>query len=152
MVEYSTDGSRFTDVARVNSRGNSLYRQLYAYSHLLPAATGMAFYRIRAVDKNGSISYSNTVQLKPGKGNAENLLVVPNITSGNATVSISSNHVMATKLQLLDAQGRVVLNRPLNLAKGLNTLPLDVTKLSSGIYYVSVVAGDGVLTGAVVRR
>lgn len=152
MVEYSTDGTRFTDVARVNSRGNSLYRQQYAYSHLLPTATGMVFYRIRAVDKNGSISYSNTVQLKPGKGNAESLLVVPNITAGQATVSIYSNHVTATMLRLLDAQGRTVMSRPLTLAKGLNTLSLDLAPLGSGIYYVSVVAGDGVLTGAVVRR
>lgn len=152
MVEYSTDGSRFTDVARVNSRGNSLYRQQYAYSHLLPTATGIVFYRIRAVDKNGSISYSNTVQLKPGKGNTESLLVVPNITAGNATVSINSNHVRATTLRLLDAQGRVVMNRPVTLTKGMNTLSLDLAPLGSGIYYVSVVAGDGVLTGAVVRR
>lgn len=150
-IELSTDGVRFADVGRVDSRGNSTIRQYYQFSHLLPVTSGTMFYRIRAVDKNGSVSYSNIAQLQLAKAYVESMVVVPNIITGNATVTINSNGAVTTALRVLDAQGKLVMNNAIRLAKGINTIPLDLGKLSSGLYYVQVVAADGVLVTSVVK-
>jgi PKD repeat protein len=151
VVEYSTDGTRFADLGRVNSRGNSLIRQYYAYNHSLAGIAGVVYYRIRAVDKNGSVSYSNTVQLRPDGRDAERITVVPNATTGGATVAVYSQKAVNTVLRVLDAQGRAVVNRPVVLAKGLNMLPLDMGGLAKGLYHVVVTAGEGLLKAPVVK-
>jgi PKD repeat protein len=151
MVELSTDGTRFTDVGRVASRGNSTVQQYYQYSHSLAGINGTVFYRIRAVDRNGSVSYSNTVQLKPEGKDVERLVIVPNVTTGIAMANMYSLSAGTTQVRITDAQGRVLELRCVRLVKGLNRLPLDLVRYTAGVYRVSVATDAGVMVATVVK-
>jgi hypothetical protein len=52
------------------------------------------------------------------------------------TLVIGSEQAIKTTAYVVDNNGRVVMNVPLNLSKGINHLPLDVSHLAQGQYFI----------------
>ncbi len=130
-VEKGADGKEFKEIATINATG----RQRYSYADK-DLANGTSYYRIKAVDRDGSFKYSTIKSIfHDGNDNlaysiypnpASNELVIKNLT-GNNTISI------------VDASGRVVMTRK-DVSIGLATI--NISTLKSGFY--SVIINNGV--------
>lgn len=60
--EHSMSGNYFLPLARMHGAGTSNQIHNYAFKHFKPAS-GLNMYRIKQVDYNGMVSYSNTVSI-----------------------------------------------------------------------------------------
>lgn len=116
--------------------------------------TGMAI-KVKADNACGSSSlrtssgYSTSFAVCPPRlANAEKngISVFPNPASGTAFVNIESVGEAKVNMQLFDVTGRQVLNQFFELSNGVNTLPLNIEGIASGLYKLSVMTGTNVTT------
>jgi hypothetical protein len=68
MVEKSTDGKNFKEAALVFTYGNSTSKSDYAFAdHISSVHSGTVYYRLRTVETNGAIQYSETRMVEISK-------------------------------------------------------------------------------------
>ncbi len=120
---FATIGS----IASNNTAGTNNY----IFTDIAPAS-GVNYYRIKQIDKDGKSSDSKVVQVE-NKGSLI-LSVYPNPTS---QTSVSVNHNIGgdnATLKVLSLQGLVAVTQL--VAKGSNKTVLDISSLASGYYAV----------------
>lgn len=122
-VERSTDGREFIRLGQVKAMGTSLETHNYNLIDKNPA-TGMNYYRLKQVDKDGQFTYSKIISV----GYDHNTLsFYPN----PAKKSISFNKAVES-VTIHGMQGKEVLNL-INV-----TSSIDISTLQPGIYVVDV--------------
>jgi hypothetical protein len=137
-VQHSRTGGSWLNIGRVDAAGQSSNRLNYQYTHANPA-TGINYYRLQLVDKDGRFEYSS-VRSVDFKASGD-MLLVPNPTG-----SSTGNHVKVLlpaslgstgRIQVYNSAGQLILSRA---AGGLQVVELDVALLAQGMY--QVVASD----------
>ncbi|MFD1873664.1 hypothetical protein [Hymenobacter bucti] len=140
-VERSFDGTSFTAIAKVAGHGTTAAASTYTLTDagVAAKATGLVYYRLRQVDRDGTSSYSPQRTLSFPKVAAVSLGLYPNPVATTTSLDLSQLPAARTyQVLLLDATGRQV--RTWTLAGG-RPQPLELTGLASGSY-VLVVAGQ----------
>lgn len=75
-------------------------------------------------------------------GNVTNFTIVPNPARDNVHVVLDAKDGATARITVMDMTGRVLLNSPAQLNKGLNALGVDVSAYPAGTYIINV-AGEG---------
>lgn len=131
-VERSADGEDFHDIGLVQGAGTTQVMQHYALLDEAPSP-GLAYYRLRQTDFDGSETWSRIVAvLMPIGEEASPLVLWPN----PATDALSIAGLLPDEhLVILDAAGRVVLDAGVaNDARAT----IDLSALSEGAYFLRV--------------
>ncbi len=103
-------------------------------------------YRLRMVDVDGSSEVSNTIAVMfTGDGNR--MLVYPNPVHDRMNLSMDIIGETEVTLHVLDALGRLVLERRIAVETGRNDLAVDTGILRAGAYFVRVLDGSGIELG-----
>jgi hypothetical protein len=134
-VEYSVNSSNFSDVGVVAVSRGAGVGQVYSFKHTA-SANSTAYYRLRMIDTDGRFSYSATVRLEGEKGS---LSIFPTIVR-NRKIYVRSDEPLQ-KIQLLNSNGSVVLEKTLSAVPGQITVVLP--QLSPGVYLVRVLLAHG---------
>ncbi|MFY7965066.1 MAG: T9SS type A sorting domain-containing protein [Chitinophagaceae bacterium] len=137
IIERSANGDNFTQVGNLNATKASVYNWVDNSPN-----TGLNYYRIKAIDKNGKQQYSNVVRINIGKTRG-GLSIYPNPVKGS-TANIELNGVSAGdyKVNIFNMSGALVHTAILtsggtNVAKAI-VLPANV---NSGNYTLEVSNG-----------
>lgn len=131
-VEHSSNNRDFTAIATVAAKGNG-NNLAYAYTHDHPAATN--WYRIKAVDLQGAVAYSNTVQVHFSSKPA--LSVYPNpVQSGLLQFTTAGLTAGTYELVLYNQAGQLVYSTRLPLVSGSNSISLP--PMAAGSYRLLV--------------
>ncbi len=127
-IEKSTDGINFTQIATVAAT-NSVTINYYQYTDksLLAATT---YYRLKMVDNNGTVNYSNVVTVSQNLAVA--LKIYPNPV-GN-TVTISHQSVVNGTIEIVTADGRKLLTT--KVVANTTQTNIDVSRLNAGTYWL----------------
>jgi len=131
IVEYSTNGTTFTELGTVYAVGNSDNINSYSFTHNNPQ-TGNNYYKLKMVDKDGKFTYSKIINVVFGNQQLA-LKVYPN----PATTYVVVEHPVSAKpaeLKLLDATGRIVKNK--TVSEGAMQTSVNVKNLAPGVYTV----------------
>lgn len=143
-IEYSPDGSRFTTVGQVTSRGNNTAINNYQYADQVNTTAANRYYRLKVVSLNGDHTYSPIVKLS-----AKNLQVTrihPSPFDKVIAVQLSLKKAEQVQIRLIDMYGRVVYKVAEPLSRGIHSLSLQVPAgLPAGTYVMEVMAGAGEL-------
>jgi hypothetical protein len=119
-------------------------------------------YYIRVYGFNGAFSatvcYTLRVQLGTASKEADvipfassgKLAVFPNPVVETANLSFKAAVTGKATLTVIDQTGAAVLSQSINVVTGNNIKQLDVSKLSSGIYFVKIQTGDKVEVARIV--
>ncbi len=136
-VQYSTDGTSFTTIGKLNAGNQIAASNSYAFIHSAPVI-GKGFYRLKIIDLQGKYEYSNKIILNINcTGNA--VLIYPNPVKDYINISIlNPNSTFSTNADLYNTNGQVLLSQIIK--NGSNQM--DVKKLSTGIYYL-VITDEG---------
>jgi hypothetical protein len=148
IVERSTDGETFTEITRLNGHGTtSQYNDYVTYDYA--PQEGVNYYRLKQVDYNGSVNYSNIVpvvfrlnpiDLEAFVFNSDQLQVnASGLADGNALVEIT------------DLYGKVVLQQQVTVSEGRLMKQLSLDGLNTAVYFVRVSDGRQVYVGKFVR-
>lgn len=142
-VERSFDGERFEQIAFVEGQGDRTSAQNYVFKDADLIRSGNYYYRLKQIDFNGAIQYSNIVNLRVG--NSENRFeVYPNPVFDKFTLSTEFAANELVDLVLLDKAGRrvAILTQGAALA---TQQEFDLAKLglSAGVYVLQGIAETG---------
>jgi hypothetical protein len=133
IVERSSDALHFIPIDRISAAGTSL--QLLSYELLdHQAPQGLSYYRLRMVDRDGSMEYSHIVTAWRSGGR---LLVYPD----PAQDILRWQGPTAARIEVLDALGQVVISTTTNGEE------LSVIGLDAGTYTLRFWSGDGTMIG-----
>ena len=135
---YSRNGINFSRLAEISPKGNN---SEYSYVNDL-TSLGNNYYQLKMIDLDGRVNYSSVINVKcetpSGKTN-----VWPNPFTQTINVFTESAGKRPATIALNDAQGRLVLQREIQLTAGNNLVRCDgLEGLPAGVYYLRIVRQD----------
>ena len=138
IVEKSFDGERFNVLGTVEAQsGNGLKR----YKFEDPAVRGTYFYRLKMIDFDGSVNYSEIISVDTAcDTEIGDILIYPNpVSSSTNTITVEFESKEATVfVTIVDKLGKQSMQFPLEANLGNNVLALDISNLQAGTYYVNL--------------
>jgi hypothetical protein len=139
VAEGSTDLLTFRRVGEVAAAGTTNQRQQYSLTDETPAP-GPNYYRLRQIDRNGSVAYSKIISaiVRP---DAPTLLVWPN-PADRQQITLQISATNAPELTVTDMLGRVVTGR-LVVGSGSDAAFVPDRPLAAGRYWLRLVTPAG---------
>jgi len=133
----------WTRVGSVEGAGTTTEAQSYRFTDGdLPYEADALTYRLRQVDTDGSVNFSETVTVKRGVDEVEILGTYPNPARGQATVRYALPERRNVSVRLYDALGREVRTLIRAEQKGRHERQVDLSSLASGAYFLRLRAGE----------
>lgn len=139
-IEKSADGRNFSTLTALSPKTNNGGLNSYAYFDAV-AQRGANFYRIKVTERDGSVKYSNVLNVRLA-GNASAVSVYPNPVKGG-TINIQLENLDKANyfVNLYNQMGQKVFTKQLNhdgrTASFIVELP---SSLSKGIYNLQVMS------------
>lgn len=135
-VERSGNGSVFTAIGSVKSNNSNTGSQ-YEFTDALPLQ-GKAYYRIRAVDKDGKVTYSGIVAVSDNTNRTESLYVLNNPAHQSIYLYGSDLYKGAYRYELLNTAGQLTQKGQLTVSgNSIVSIPLS-DKAQPGSYILIV--------------
>jgi N-acetylneuraminic acid mutarotase len=151
-VQRSFDGSNFSDLGSVNSRG-TLYRTEYNFddNDLRNHPELKVFYRLQLADKDGHVTYSKTLRFDRIQASLA-LHLFPNPASHTLNVSFDQSQPGQSLIQITDMNGRIILKQPEQVSTGRVSITVDVRALPAATYILSVTNASGITQQKFVKQ
>jgi len=144
IVERSTDGKTFNEVTKVRGAGNSSNVNEYSATDFYPAQ-GLSYYRLKQVDYDGAVSYSDIVAVMIKEKSAFEFINVESTMNSTVKLSFTSNMNEVYSLQMHELNGSVVFSLDVNVTTGLNNKEIYCPFLKKGIYTLTLSGADKVV-------
>ena len=145
MARPHTDASgkaTWTKVGFVEGTGTTSEAQTYDFTDAdLPYAADEISYRLRQVDLDGTGSVSDPILIERTVDDVELLGTYPNPAQSRATVRFAVPGQQKVTLRLYDVMGRRVRTVASSPQEGRKQVQIGLSDLSSGIYFLQLVAG-----------
>ena len=136
-IQRSIDGVQFNDIGTVPATAGQLSYSFYDTRPLMNN-----FYRVVRTSRDGVAIYSRVVQVA-GNG-TDQAALAPSVVDGTATsLLLSLKDASGVLYTLSDISGHTLDRRTIQLQAGVQRLPLDVSHLHTGVYYVRVTGSNG---------
>ena len=132
-VERSENGFDWELLKIIDGTGNSSSPLKYNFIDKEPY-TGISYYRLKQTDFNGQVEYSEIKNVNPQRFDNSKINIYPNPI--NNEVTINANAAELKELAIYDAFGKNVTLLARKIEKHDDKVILDVSRLSSGIYYI----------------
>jgi hypothetical protein len=142
IVESSSNGKDFIDIGTVKGSGNSLTIQHYTFKYV-NAGNAMLFYRIRQIDYNSNISYSEVVSVKALALAFHEVGIYPNPAVNDASIYLTLSENALLTYTLSDATGRHLAKRFVQATAGAQRLDINMDNLATGMYYILICDDKG---------
>lgn len=145
-IERSKNGRSFENIGTVVSRGNSNVPVIYLHNDNDPL-DGTSYYRVKAIDQNGTVSYSPVVTLSQkitGK-----LLVYPNPVTTKLHLQLPASGSVY-RITIRNAHGLVIKT----FEQGGGSVKMtDLKHLATGIYFIQAANNSNQLySGTFIRQ
>ncbi len=153
-IEKSVDGnSRWTSISTLKGSGNSSVAKSYTAYDAKPVS-GVNFYRVKQVDKDGKFKYSSTVNVKINTLKT-GVTVLANPFHNNLTVDFLGSKEEVINARLVDMTGKQVANEKWTINIGSTRKDFsNVSVLQQGMYILSVAnaSGEILYNGKVIKQ
>jgi len=137
QIERSTDGMNFSPLAeQVQPEPD---QPAIAYSSIDPAPpVGHIYYRVRAVDLDGSAKVSNLASVTSNYHSLQLLNAFPNPFHDELNIEFTIGQPETVKVSIVDARGRLVYYQEATEEAGLHNYHITVADLPTGMYILHV--------------
>lgn len=143
-VMFSTDSRTFSKIGERPSSGNGDFNYNFRQLNIDQYAargTRRLFYQIKPVDRNGNISYSQIRSLIISADNNWGLQFYPNPASHYVFIKGSGLSNGPAEMRLVNNIGQVVMQKVSVVQNGILNETIDVSRLSAGIYNLTLLNG-----------
>lgn len=146
-VEKSYNGSLFQQLSFAPSKalnGNS--EQLINYSFVDSSnlkSSSTVYYRIKEIDYDNKFTYSNILSINNAGLSIKTLTVFPNPVINVITAKIKSPDDFPGTLSIINASGKLVVVKQIQVIKGEINQSINVSNLTSGTYFLKLLSEDG---------
>ena len=140
-LQRSSDGSNYTPIYSF-AASKDRCENPFDFTDVVPA-DGKNYYRLKLIDVDGKVSYSNIVLLIQKTAHFDVVYLYPNVVNNQISVlKINTAKKENITVSVSDFTGRVVQKQSISLQIGLNQIPVQTTGLSAGIFNVTVYSGN----------
>lgn len=130
IILKSSDPVHFKELATVSSNAYALYT--YEDNDLFP---GTNYYKLKMIEKNmGTVTESNTITVRNDKKGLE-FMGWQKLSAHEFIFSMNSSDPLIINWQVINVTGRIVSRNKSRLFPGINTIRINMTDLTSGIYF-----------------
>ena len=140
VVERSTDNNTYTQTGNdVTAAGNSITIKNYTANDNISSLLSqrIIYYRIRLIDIDGTVKYSNTVAVRLNRKTG--IETWPNPVTDKVSVSMTVTRASAVTIRLLDIAGKQLQINRYSLGAGTNQLNVEIPgKVSPGTYILEI--------------
>jgi hypothetical protein len=148
-VQRSLDGRTFASIAGSFVPGNGTTNQSHSYSYVDPDPAGTTSYRLKQMDLDGAVNYSEPIRAAAMTSVKDQMPAVfaleqnyPNPFNPTTTIRFSVPRDGQVRLDVFDIGGEPVAHLVEgNVVAGIHELRFDGSKLSSGVYLYRLQAG-----------
>lgn len=142
-IEVSTDGSNFATLNR--TMATHTVNASYVYSYSPSGQSGSLYYRIKQVDKNSKIFYTQIVVLKLNR--STDIKVGPNPFVSFLNISFTAAQQEKAIVSIFSSDGKKIVDKNFDVLKGYNSIQLDsLSHLLSGTYVILIKTANEVKT------
>lgn len=127
IVQYSNNGSTFTNIATVFATGSNS-----KYNYIHKQVSGAAFYRLKMIDKDGSFTYSEIRVVK--FDNKAGITIAPN-PANDVVYVFTKNNAVVKSIQILSMDGKEI--KTINAYN--NGQQINISNLARGTYILKAV-------------
>jgi hypothetical protein len=127
----SNNGRDFTKVGTVPG-----LEGVTTYNYTDPLSDGNNYYRLRLIDKDGSVVYSKVAAILNQANGFAITGFAPTLVTRSVKLSVSSGSGGTMDLYITDMSGRVWRKFGVQVSTGNNEQQLDLSDLSAGVYQV----------------
>jgi uncharacterized repeat protein (TIGR01451 family) len=140
VAERSTDNSSYTQTGNdVAAAGSSTIPRNYTLNDDISslASQNIIYYRIRSVDIDGAVKYSNIATVRLGK--KPGIEVWPNPVKDKVTIGITADRTSSVSIRLLDISGKQLQMTIYGVSAGNNQLNINLPgAMSAGVYLLEI--------------
>ncbi|MGN6298920.1 MAG: leucine-rich repeat domain-containing protein [Ginsengibacter sp.] len=137
IIERSVNVTDFNELGNVTSKPNAGNNNYY-FTDSSPAI-GNNYYRLKMVDIDGSISFSNVVFIKTDKTNLS-MSIFPNPVKSTSTLKFYSSVSEKYIIKVLDQSGKTLQTFNGISVTGTNKVNFDVHSYPTGTYFITLIA------------
>lgn len=141
LVQRSQDGTTFEDIGKLQAAGNSVKQSNYNFTDKMPQ--GYFYYRLKQVDTDGTISFSDAIYVAHKDDLA--IKIFPTLVSDKLTIQYNPNEVKELHVEIFNSKGEKVLATQLYSGNQ----ELDLQNLAAGSYTLML---SDLATGTVIPR
>jgi hypothetical protein len=140
IIERSINGRAFVQTGgTVQAAGESNTQKRYGAIDDISNINDqpVVYYRVKLVDGNGSVKYSNIIKLRLVQ--TEKMMSWPNPFNDKINVGLQVSDSKTVQLQLRDMKGALILTQTKQMAKGNNQFAINhLEQLSPGLYILEI--------------
>ena len=140
-LQRSTDGSNYTPIYSFTA-SKERCENPFDYTDATPA-DGKNYYRLKFIDVDGKVTYSNIILLIQKNGRFDLMYINPNVVRNEtAVLKIDAFEKESITIVLSDFTGRIIQKQTASLQTGLNQIPLQLNNLPAGVYNVTAYSSN----------
>jgi len=111
------------------------------------AGKAIVYYRLKQVDKNGTVTYSTIRNVRFNADVATDIQVSPNPFVEKINLKFMSEESGVAEMRIMNVSGQKLFSKQTNIVKGYNSLQADgLNKLSTGVYIVQLLMNGNVIS------
>jgi hypothetical protein len=130
IVQRSLDGINFLDIERIEGMGTKYSPTTYSYFDE-NNSIGLVYYRLKQVDNNGTMNYSDILSLK--KLATESVVIYPNPAENELFVNVKHSNPVDVFVYSID--GILLATYTMNNT-GSETITISTEALEAGVYFI----------------
>ncbi len=135
-VEWSKDGSSWTNIGNVAAAGNSSTTKSYGLLHSNPVLNGVNYYRLKQVDVGGMSKYSDIKIVT--FGGKTGIKILPNPVIDKLYIT-SDQAIVFKSVSLYSTEGKQLQT----LEKFATGSSIDMSRYAAGTYYLRITDAKG---------
>jgi hypothetical protein len=136
-IERSSNGIDFTNIGSVKGAGNSFQEKQYSFQDKSPLH-GINYYRLRSISYSGESEVTFIISVKSSK-NLSIIGIAPNPATSSINIEYEAQKdESSVNIQVYDVFGKVQVSSFMDLSEGINILPLEISQLAVGSYFIKV--------------
>jgi len=153
-LERSSDGKNFSKIYSVN--GTCVGDDICNYSYKDVNQVNIVYYRLKMVDVDGTVKYSDIIAVNDNGINSGNYSLVSSfVMDDQLQIQINAKRNTTANFALYNTTGKNVLNEnDFAIKTGLNQNNMNIGNLSSGVYILKIYLENEkkILTAKVIKN
>lgn len=153
IIERSEDAVRFIERATVQGNGTTGTEHHYAHTDPLDGHFPVLYYRLKMIDEDGGISYSQALAVRPdGSGFTGKMSIYPNPFASGIRISLSNVRQSEATFRIMSLEGKQVWSQKTRIANGDNIIRLDdLQGLIKGAYLLELITATERRTLSIIK-
>jgi hypothetical protein len=146
-IERSYNGNLFNQIGLIEPKGK-IFNSYEFLDDDLSKTFKSVFYRIKAIDKDGKLSYSQVIKMDLANSEGYGLKLYPNPSKGNFQIQyVSATEQKKAVITIMNIDGKQITQYKIDISKGINVISVNKSKsITPGLYYIKFNGQSGTET------